>query len=125
MAYDKTLTINEWTPPAPQEGGFVIGKEPIWSENTGRVASGLMVGDIIAIKTTLEITWNKLLQDDLTELNKAVCNSSKPFFDVTYCDETGTKSTKTFYCSPNSYTRKHYTKDSIKYTDVSIRLIER
>ena len=124
MAYSKILKINGWTAPAPQEGGFVIGKEPIWSQNTGRVASGLMVGDIIAIKTTLEITWTKLLQDDLTNLNNNVCNSSKPFFGVTYCDETGRNVTKTFYCSPNSYTRKHYTKDSIKYTDVSIRLIE-
>ena len=124
MAYSKILKINDWTAPAPQEGGFVIGKEPIWSQNTGRVASGLMVGDIIAIKTTLEITWSKLLQSDLTKLNNAVCNSSKPFFNVTYCDETGASVTKSFYCSPNSYTRKHYTKDSIKYTDVSIRLIE-
>lgn len=122
--YSKTLTINGWTAPAPQEGGFVIGKEPIWSQNTGRVASGLMVGDIIAIKTTLEITWNKLLQNDLTELNKAVCNSSKPFFDVTYCDETGNKVTKTFYAAPGSYTRKKYTQYDIRYSDVSIRLIE-
>ena len=122
MAYDKTLIINEWTPPAPKEGGFVISKEPIWSQNTGRVASGLMVGDIIAIKTTLEISWSKLTQEQLSGLETAVRDD--PFFDVIYCDETGTSVTKKFYAAPGSYTRKKYTQDDIRYSDVSIRLIE-
>ena len=123
MAYSKVLTINGWTAPAPKEGGFVINKEPIWSQNTGRVASGLMVGDIIATKTTLEISWAKLRQSQLSSLNAAV--RTTPFFSATYCDEYGNSVTKSFYCAPNSFTRKVYTKDDIKYSDVSIRLIER
>lgn len=122
MAYSKVLTINNWTPPAPKEGGFVIGKEPIWSQNTGRVASGLMVGDIITVKTTLEISWAKLTQVQVTALENAI--RTTPFFSVQYCDETGKSTSKNFYASPNSYTRKVYTKDDIRYSDVSIRLIE-
>lgn len=123
MAYSKALNINGWTPPAPKESGFIIGKEPIWSQNTARVASGLMVGDIIATKITLEISWAKLNQSQLSALNDAV--RTKAFFPVTYCDEYGNSETKSFYCAPNSFTRKVYTKDDIKYSDVSIRLIER
>lgn len=120
--YSKVLIINGWTPPAPKESGFIINKEPIWSQNTGRVASGLMVGDIIATKTTLEISWSKLSQEQVSALNNAVRTS--PFFSATYCDENGESVTKNFYAAPNSYTRKVYTKDNIRYSDVSIRLIE-
>jgi hypothetical protein len=127
LAYNKTLTINGWTPPNPKEGGFIISKEPIWSENTGRVASGLMVGDIIATKTTLEISWSKMTQADVNSLNNAIRSDSNPFFKVRYCNESGTIVTKSFYAAPNSYSRKRYTKgrEDIIYSDVSIRLIER
>lgn len=125
MAYSTLLKINTWTPPAPKESGFIIGKEKIWSQNTARVASGLMVGDIITVKTTLEISWSKLKQTDIMLLDNAINNTKVPFFDVTYCDEYGKSVTKQFYAAPNSYTRKVYEKDDIRYSDVSIRLIER
>lgn len=125
MAYSKVLNINGWTPPAPKEGGVIIGREKIWSQNTNRVASGLMVGDIIAIKNTLEISWAKLRQADVESLDNAINNIETPFFNVAYCDETGTTVSRKFYAAPNSYTRKVYTKDDIVYTDISIRLIER
>ena len=33
------LKINDYTPPAPDEGGVVIGRQKIWSENTKRNAN--------------------------------------------------------------------------------------
>ena len=124
MAYSKSLTINGWTPPNPKEDGIIIGKEPIWSENTGRAASGLMIGDIIAVKTTLELSWSKLTQSQLTALEEAIGNKAQPFFLVTYCNEAGQSVSKYFYVAPRSFTRKKYTKDDIIYSEVSIRFIE-
>ena len=44
--------------PAPST--ISIGSEIIWSSNTGRISTGKMIGDAIAEKETLSITWGIL-----------------------------------------------------------------
>lgn len=44
------IIIDGVTMPTPALSGLTIKKEKIWSNNTGRVANGDMVGDLIAIK---------------------------------------------------------------------------
>lgn len=124
MLYNDILTINGYHPPAPTEGGIKIGVEPIWSSNTGRSASGLMLGDIIAVKTTLDITWKKMTQAQVSQLDNAIHNINTPFFDVSYYNQDGDNITKTFYASPNSYNQKKYTENGIMFSDISIKLIE-
>ena len=124
MVYEQILKINNFIPPAPDEGGIKIGVEKIWSDNTGRSASGLMIGDIKAIKAVLDITWSKLKSQDVVDLDKAINALSSPFFPVEYYDQQGKLQTKTFYAAPNTYTQKKYTKDGIQYVDISIQLIE-
>ena len=124
MSYDKILTINGYEPPAPTEDGIKIGIEPIWSSNTGRSASGLMLGDIISVKTTLDITWNRLTDSQTAQLDDAIHNINTPFFSVSYYNQRGVKETRTFYSSPNFYNQKRYTSDGISFSDISIKLIE-
>ncbi|MGN0464896.1 MAG: hypothetical protein ACI4F9_00935 [Lachnospiraceae bacterium] len=64
--------------PSPTQ--IKMSDEIIWSSNTGRVASGTMVGDVIAEKVTVTITWEML-----TEAEVASIRSSMPagFFSIT------------------------------------------
>ena len=62
------IIIDGVTMPTPAFSGLTIKKEKIWSNNTGRVANGDMVGDLIAIKYTLEITWPMLSRADAARL---------------------------------------------------------
>lgn len=131
MPYSKVLKINDYTPPSPDEGGVVIGRQKIWSENTKRNANCKMVGDIKAIKATLSITWSKLTQAELDGLDKAINNPNNPFFPITYVDQSGNEITKTFYSDSSiEYTRQKYrnNKDGdytdIFYTDVTVNFVE-
>lgn len=130
MPYSKVLKINGYTPPAPDEGGIVIGRMKIWSENTKRTASCKMVGDIKAVKATLSITWSKMTQSQLDELDKAINNPNKPFFPIVYVDQSGMEIEKTFYSNSSiEYTRKKYHEnffgeEDIYYSDVSVYFAE-
>ena len=81
MAYK--LTINGYSPPAVTRSGYSVTKNKIWSSNTGRGATGKMLGDIIATKYTIRAQWNKLTQSQLTALENAI--GSKAFFSARYC----------------------------------------
>lgn len=136
MPYSKVLKINDYTPPAPDEGGVVIGRQKIWSENTKRNANCKMVGDIKAIKATLSITWSKLTQAELYGLDKAINKTDNPFFPITYVDQAGNEITKKFYSDSSiEYTRQKYRKTynhetgewehtDIFYTDVTVNFVE-
>lgn len=49
--------------PAPTE--LSVNDEIIWSSNTGRVSSGLMVGDVVAEKKNLSIKWGILTESEV------------------------------------------------------------
>ena len=51
------LIIGDVTMPTLKLNGLTITKEKIWSKNTGRAASGEMIGDIITTKYTLKCSW--------------------------------------------------------------------
>lgn len=58
--------------------------EIIWSEDTGRSASGLMVGDIIAEKKTINVNWGVLTE---TEVGLIKSRLIAGFFPVTFRDD--------------------------------------
>lgn len=97
-------------------------KNKIWSSNTGRGATGKMLGDIIATKYTIRAQWNKLTQSQLTALENAI--GSDAFFSVTFVNEKGVQTTKTFYSADPTYTTKKYVNGVAIYENVSIELIE-
>ena len=63
--------------------GLTISKEKIWSKNTGRAANGDMLGDIVAVKYTLDCAWPPLSREQAAMIDNAV---SPAFFDVTFTD---------------------------------------
>lgn len=46
--------------------------EIIWSSTTGRTSTGKMVGDVIAEKMTVDITWECLRDKDLAVIRKSL-----------------------------------------------------
>lgn len=53
-----SITAGGTTLPSPVE--VTAGEEIVWSANTGRAASGLMIGDAVAEKRTISIRWGVL-----------------------------------------------------------------
>ena len=58
--------------------------EIIWSSNTGRTASGDMVGDIVAEKKNLEIKWGVLTEKEMKTISS---NLKAGFFPMTFRDD--------------------------------------
>lgn len=91
--------INGVTVHEPAKEGVAITDEPIWASNTGRAASGLMTGDFIGWKTTVEVTWPPLKYADALLIRDTIKNAG-PFFTVEYNDgSSSTSVSKTVYAS--------------------------
>lgn len=107
----------------PPVKSLSIEDEPIWSAKTGRTANGKMKGSIIAHKDKLNIVFVPMSSEQAKIVKNAV---SSAFFDVTYEKVDGTVRTAKFYAGPTNYTVYSYADEfkKIKYTDVSVNLIE-
>lgn len=119
------LIINGYEPPYKTiaMGSYAVTKNKIWSKNTGRSASGRMLGDVVAVKYTVAVKWEELSQAEVDALEDAL--SVKPFFPVTFTDEKGGEiSDKTFYSADMQYASKFYRKGEAFYSGVSVELIE-
>lgn len=71
-----TVTTANGDAELPAPVSISIGSEIIWSSNTGRISTGKMIGDVVAEKETLTISWGIL---DKTELD-LIKNSLKAGF---------------------------------------------
>lgn len=49
-----------------------IGSEIIWSSNTGRISTGKMIGDVIAEKEKLSITWGILAKSEYDTIKNSI-----------------------------------------------------
>lgn len=72
-----TLKGNGITLPAPVT--IESNGELIWSENTGRIASGDMAGTVLAEKQTYDITWGVLTQQEYETIRSALPRGFFPF----------------------------------------------
>lgn len=108
--------------PDPGKGSVIITEEPMWSASTGRTTSGKMVGDIVARKATIKITWAVLTPAQVSTILTAVRSSD--FFTVKYTDPTGTEKTKTMYASATSFTQYSWYSGARYIINGSVELIE-
>lgn len=99
-----TLSIDGETMPTPKQEGVTITDEKVWSANTGRTASGKMVGDIVAIKTTVKIDWARLSGAEAARIRKAVSNRDKPFQTLKFTDLDGNTTTMIVYFGTPTFT---------------------
>ncbi len=58
--------------------------EIIWSSNTGRASDGTMIGDVVAEKRNLEISWGVLTETELALITK---NLITGFFPISFRDD--------------------------------------
>ena len=117
------IKINGSSISVPDENGFKRTKNKIWSSNTGRSASGKMLGDIVAVKYTLDFAWSKLTAQEVKNLETAVGTAA--FFPVVFPEEgTGKTLTKNFYAADMTYGTKKYENGTEIYSDVSLQIIE-
>lgn len=115
------LIIDGVTMPTPSLNGLIVKKEKVWSSNTGRAANAEMIGDVIAIKYTLECTWPMLSRADVAKIDKAI---SPAFFNVTFTDPgSDTRATKRFYSNTPTYPVYSYAKGVKTYKGVGATLI--
>lgn len=68
----------------PSPVSLTINDELIWSEETGRTLSGLMVGEIIAEKKNISIKWGFMTEEDMLLIRR---NMASNFFPFTFHDD--------------------------------------
>ena len=104
--------------PAPTE--IKCDNEIIWSSDTGRVLSGKMTGDVIAVKRTFSINWQFLTSEEMQLIKN---NLIAGFFSVSLFD--GEINTEV-YRGTISEDRLHDLGDGVVwYRSASVSLIER
>lgn len=79
---ERVLWSGSTTLPAPTE--MSIDDEIIWSSSTGRSAAGYMIGDVVAEKKTLDISWAFLTEEEVA-LIKSVMIAG--FFPISFHDD--------------------------------------
>lgn len=106
----------------PMPKGIEITIEKIWSKNAGRTAGAKMVGDIIAFKTKLKITWPMLSRERVAAIDAAI---TPAFFNVTFTDpRSNSRKTQSFYAGTPTYAVYSYAKGLKTYNGVGVDLIE-
>ena len=102
---------------------LTITREPIWSKNTGRSASGTMVGDVVAVKYKLQVTFVPLSDAQAAVLAAA---TSPAFFNVTFHDPEDNKDkTVKMYAGSLPFDVYSYVDFLPRYVGTSISLIEK
>lgn len=107
---------------APTTVTFTNNK--LWAGNTGRSASGLMVGDIITIKKTISLTWEKISADEVKIINNYISSPDNSFFTITLLNEEFEEHTYTVYASDPTYEIWGWNKNRQFVKQLAVDLIE-
>lgn len=106
----------------PPVKSLTITREPIWSKNAGRGADGTMIGDIIAQKMKLQITFVPLSDEQAASLDAAILPA---FFSTKFRNPcTGKMETKTMYAGTPTYPVYSYVNGLPRYQGVGVNLVE-
>lgn len=116
------LVIGGVTMPTLKKEGMTVSKEKVWSSNTGRAANGDMIGDLVAIKYTLDCEWPPLSRAQAAVIDAAV---SPAFFNVTFTDPgSNSRVTKRMYAGTPTYPVYSYVNGVKTYSGVKVTLIQ-
>lgn len=63
----------------PSPVSLSVSDEIIWTEDTGRTLSGLMIGDVVAEKKNINIKWGILPESDVLQIKRALAAGFVPF----------------------------------------------
>lgn len=98
-----------------------VNDEIIWTEDTGRTLSGLMIGDIVAEKKNLAIGWAFLMEDDIKLIKSRLIAG---FFPISFRDG-GTNLTITAYRGTLSKEHLGWLGDEYWYRSANVDIIQR
>jgi hypothetical protein len=118
------LTVDGVKLPAPAADGVTISNEKLWSQDTGRSASGKLNGTIVAQKVTLAVKWPPLTPQEAKIINDKA-TSGEAFHSVKYTDISGETYTKEMYFGSPSGTWGSWAEGAQYVTDYSVDMIER
>lgn len=104
---------------------FTMANEKIWSNNAGRTASTLFVGDIRSIKKTIHIEWTHCTPQETALINSFISNASRPFFNITFLDEEFNEVTKSVYAATPSYEQWGWDEKRQLCKTLTVDLVER
>ncbi|GAB5081323.1 hypothetical protein Osc1_04960 [Hominimerdicola sp. 21CYCFAH17_S] len=107
---DNNIVVDGVTLPPPAQEGVSYAPEAIWSENAGRAGNCDFVGDVRAVKGTLSITWESLTYSEVSLIRGAFTQLGKPFFNVTFTDDTGQRKVLRCYSTLPSSSIRIYNK---------------
>lgn len=119
------LTINGVAMPTPKVGGMKIQPEKVWSRNTKRTADATMVGSIVDIKDSVEISWPPLTVDEVELIESFVSNAQLPYVSMAFTDQTGADRTMTVYFGTPTYTLFDWIGGQWMVTDAKVTGIEK
>ena len=123
-APDYNLYFDGVAMPPPAKEGINETDQLIWSSNAGRTANGTFVGDIIATKKTLSITWNQMTYEQLALIQSHISRMHHPFIVVKYRAANGQQKTFTGYTEGSTGTIVTYTPTG-KIAGVTVNIIEK
>ena len=124
-----SVTINNGVNSATISGnkiafkGITVTNEKVWTSDTGRSTTGLMMGKIVAIKHTFSIKLVGLSVSDYNTIEAVITNKTFPFFYATVNDGVKTYSSVEVYAASTSVTV--YNDKVAKYFDYTMELVER
>lgn len=104
---------------------FTPANEKIWSNNAGRTASTLFVGDIRSIKKTIHIEWANCTPQETALINSYISNAGRPFFNITFLDEEFNEVTKSVYAATPSYEQWGWDEKRRLCKVIAVDLVER
>lgn len=87
----------------PLVKGMSRKPEPVWSSNTGRTGTAKMQGTIIAIKTTLSVSWPPLTYEEEELIESLISNKAKPFHTLAWKTPSGAQKEMECYFGTPSF----------------------
>ena len=111
--------------PTPAKDGIVITPNHIWSQNAGRnTATGRMVGDIIAVKYTVTVTY-ALLTDEEMQLIFDLLSGADPWHTLRFAVG-GKMRSMICYAADVSYSMRRFDlrQNRALYNGVTLEFIE-
>lgn len=114
------------TLPSPVRSGAVITPNRLWSSNAGRNSStGRFVGDIIAIKYTVKLTYETLSEEEM-QIIWDLTQAEDPWHTLQFPLVGGAVKTMTCYIADADYTLRRFDMRQKKpyYDGVTLEMIE-
>ena len=121
---DNNIYIDGIRLPTLPQDGLNLSREPIWSANAGRTADCTFVGDIIGWKWNGSLSWGRLSFDEAAVIRRAFSSKGKPFFNITFTDDTGTRQTIRCYSTSPKSAIHVYKGDDGEVESISVDIVE-